>query len=221
MSLSPDLLPIPWLVAGFLGYGTLVAWALSGIDRWQLRRQTFRQHLLFASSVAVMVLWLVRADGGPGLGVHVLGMTGLTLLVGWRQAMVGSLFPVVAVALAGAEPWQTVGITGIVLAALPIGVTQFVWRASEQLLPRRVITYLLVCALCGSLLAGAVTRLVVLAMLLAVGAYASASIVGDYLKLVMLILVPEGIINVAAVSALALWRPQWLSTLRQQRYLSR
>jgi uncharacterized membrane protein len=221
MNLANDVLPLPWLLAAFLGYVALVAWALSGIDRWRLQRETQRQHLLFASSVAVMVLWLVRTDVMLGLSAHVLGMTALTLLVGWRQAVVGSLFPVVGSVLVGAEPWQTVGLAGLIVAALPIGVTHLLWRISDRLLPSNMAIYLGVCALLGSVLAAALARLAVLGLLLLAGAFTFAAVGKDYLTLLPLTLLPEGVINVIAVSMLAAWRPQWLMTLRQQRYLSR
>lgn len=221
MLLSEHLLPLPWLVAGFVGYIALLGWAAAGLDRRRLMRETQRQHLLFASCVAVMSMWLLRSAVEPGVGVHVLGMTALTLLVGWRQAMLGSLFPVVGTVAAGAEPWQTAGLAGLVLAALPIGVTHLIWLAAERALPRRVSVYLVVCALCGSAVAVMLARLLVLCLLLATGAYTLNMLGRDYLSLLALALVPEAIVNAVAVAALAAWRPQWLSTLPRQRYLSR
>lgn len=58
MNISQELLPIPWLLAGFIAYGALLGWAWSGIDRGRLRQEPQRQHLLFAGSIAVMALWL-------------------------------------------------------------------------------------------------------------------------------------------------------------------
>lgn len=215
MNLSAHVLPEIWLLTGIVAYGALVLWALAGIDRRRLQREPHRQHLLLASSVAVMVLWLVRSSVVmPEIGLHVLGMTALTLLVGWRQALVGSLFPVLGPVLVGTEPWQMVGLSGLALAALPIGVTNLVWRITERLLPHNLFVYLFVCALCGSALAAALARLAAMALLAIAGTYTIAAISQDHLVLLSLLLLPESLVNVAAVATLAAWRPQWLITLR-------
>src|SRR5690625_2444380 len=102
MNISADMFSAPWLATGMVAYGALLSWALAGIDHRRLQRQPHRQHLLLAGSVAVMSLWLARSAVMPGVGVHILGMTSLTLLLGWRQALVGSLFPLGGSVLVGA-----------------------------------------------------------------------------------------------------------------------
>ncbi len=215
MNPSAHVLPEIWLLTGIVAYGALVLWALAGIDRRRLQREPLRQHLLLGGSVAVMVLWLVRSSMVmPEIGLHVLGMTALTLLVGWRQALVGSLLPVLGPVLVGAEPWQMAGLSGLALAALPIGITHLVWRITQRLLPRNLFVYLFVCTLCGSALAAALARVAAVALLAIAGTYTLAAISHDQLVLLSLLLLPESLVNVAAIAALAAWRPQWLITLR-------
>jgi uncharacterized membrane protein len=216
-----ELLPIPWLLAGFIAYGVLVGWAWSGIDRWRLRRDSQKQHLLFASSIAVMVLWLAGGSVLPGPSAHLLGMTAFTLLVGWRQAMIGSLFPVVGVILAGIEPWPTLGLTGLLLAAVPIGVTHAVWRLTERWLPHSLLGYFAVCTVLGSVIAAGLGRLAVLGLLAATGIYSVAVIGQHHLSLLPLALLQECLVNITAVAAVVVVRPKWLTTLPQRRYFSR
>lgn len=221
MDLWQELLPVPWLLAGFIAYGVLVGWAWAGLDRWRLRRETQKQHLLFASSIAVMLLWLAGGSILPGPSTHLLGMTALTLLVGWRQAMVGSLFPVIGAVLAGVEPWQTAGLAGVLLAAVPIGITHLVWRLTERVLPHSLFGYLAICAVLGSILAAALGRLAVLGLIALSGVY-SLTVIGQYhLSLLPLALLQESLVNIVAVAAVATLRPKWLTTLPQRRYLSR
>lgn len=221
MNISQELLPIPWLLAGFIAYGALLGWAWSGIDRGRLRQEPQRQHLLFAGSIAVMALWLTDSGASPGLRLHLLGMTALTLLLGWRQALIGSLFPLVGAVLVGTEPWPTAGLAGLLLAAVPIGVTHLLWRLTERLLPHSLVGYLTVCALLGAAVAAALGRLAVSGLLATTGLYSVASIGQQYLALLPLALLQEGLVNIAAVAAVAAWRPKWLITLPQRRYFSR
>lgn len=195
MAAWQELLPIPWLLAGFVAYGALVGWAWSGLEHWRLRCDVQKLHVFFASAVAVMALWLAGGSVLPGPGAHLLGMTALTLLVGWRQAMVGSLFPVFGTAFAGVEPWQTAGLFGLLLAVVPIGVTHWVWRLTRRMLPHSVVGYLAICTVLGSIVAAAMGRLALL---------------------------QESLLNAGAVAAVAALRPKWLMTLpRQRRYYSR
>lgn len=148
-------------------------------------------------------------------------MTALTLLLGWRQALIGSLFPLVGAVLVGTEPWPTAGLAGLLLAAVPIGVTHLLWRLTERLLPHSLVGYLTVCALLGAAVAAALGRLAVSGLLATTGLYSVASIGQQYLALLPLALLQEGLVNIAAVAAVAAWRPKWLITLPQRRYFSR
>lgn len=219
--LSQQLLPIPWLLAGFIAYAVLVGWAWSGIDRRRLRQEAQKQHLLFAGSIVVMMLWLADDSALFAPGSHLLGMTALTLLVGWRQALVGSLFPVIGAVLVGTEPWSTAGLAGLLLAAMPIGVTYLLWRLTHRFLPYSLLGYLAICTLLGSAIAAALGRLAVVGLLASTGHY-SASIIGQqHLALLPQALLQECFINIIAVMVVATLRPKWLTTLPQRRYLSR
>lgn len=198
-----------------------MGWAWSGIDRWRLRRETQKQHVLFAGSIAVMLLWMADGSVLPGPSSHLLGMTALTLLVGWRQAMVGSLFPIAGAVVAGIEPWQTAGLAGVMLAAVPIAVTHWVWRLVERFLPYSLFGYLAISTILASIIAAALGRLAVLGLIVLTGVYSVAVIRHYHLPLLPLALLQEGLVNIGVVAAVAAWRPKWLSTLPRRRYLSR
>lgn len=221
MNLAPDLLPLPLFGAGYLLFAALLVWALTGINYRRWAREPLRQHLFFASSLAIMLLWFVRAGLAPGLGIHFLGMTALTLLLGWRLAMVGALFPLVGSAVVGLESWESLGLNGLLLVALPIGISQAIWRLADRRLPPNLFVYILGCGFFGSLLAAGVARLAVGGVLLAAGMYSWQTLVDDYLVVLPLALFPEGIINGMVVSVLSALRPEWMATLDTRRYLSR
>lgn len=221
MSLPQGLFPVSWLVAGSLVYAALVIWAGAGIDWRRLQRHTTRQHLLLAGSIAVMMLWSAGREIIPSIGGHFLGMTALTLLVGWRQAMVGSLLPVVGVVVVGIEPWPTAGLAGLMLAALPIGSTYLVWRVSARFLSRGLFTCLGLSTFFGSVLAIVLTRAGVSGLLAGTGIYALDVIGREYLSILPIALTQEALVNLLVITALALFRPHWLQTIQQRQYFSR
>ena len=221
MNLAPDLLPLPWFGASYVLFGALLLWALIGIDYRRWARESLRQHLFFGASLAVMLLWFVRAGFSPGLGIHFLGMTALTLLLGWRLAMAGSLFALIGSAAIGVESWQTLGMSGLLLVALPIGISHLIWKLADRRLPANLFVYILGCGFFGSLLAAALARVAVGAVMLAGGAYGWETIRSQYVAVLPLALFPEGIINGMVISVLAAFRPEWVATLDARRYLSR
>jgi uncharacterized membrane protein len=177
--------------------------------------------LLFGASLAVMLLWLIRAGVTPGLGVHMLGMTVLTLLLGWRLAIVGALAALVGSAVMGVESWDTLGLSGMLLVAVPVAVTYAIWRLLDRFLPSNLFIYILGCGFFGAGLAAAVARLAVAGVLLASGGAKAPVILSEYLPISLLILFPESFINGLIVAAFAAYRPEWLATLDAGRYLDR
>lgn len=221
MDIPQGLLPIPWLMAGAMVYAALVVWAGMGIEWRRLKQQTHRQHVLLAASMAVMVLWLAGNASTSTINGHLLGMTTLTLMVGWRPAMIGSLFPVIGAAVVGVEPWATAGLAGLMLAAVPIGITHMVWRISARTLPRSLSIYLGVCVFCGSALTVVLARGAIGGLVASTGIYALGTLGREFFSMLPMALIQEVGVNLAAIAALVFLRPNWLMSLQQRRYFSR
>lgn len=215
----PSTLPLIWFGVGYALFAALLIWALTGIDFRRWAREPLRHHLFFGASLTVMLLWFIRADVAPGLAIHLLCMTALTLLLGWRLALVGALFPLLGSAVSGAESWLTLGVNGLLLAAVPIGVSHLVWRLADRRLPANLFVYILGCGFFGALLAAATARLGGASIALLFGLQDWDAIRDQYLAVLPLTLFPEGIVNGMVISALAAFRPEWVTTLDARRYL--
>ncbi len=218
MNLTADQFPFVWLWPGFALYFLLLTWALGGLDLNELKRRRSRQHVFYAGSIAVMMLWLMRTGIQPGLGLHLLGISGLALIAGWRLAFLGALFPLVGVVVLGHEPWQAAGMVAMVMVALPIAVTYGVWRLTERFLPSNLFVYIFVCGFFGSAMAALLAHLAAAGLMLATGATESATITRDYLVYLPLMLFPEALINGGLISVLVAYRPEWLATFNTRRY---
>lgn len=221
MNLAHGLFPTSWLIAGYVLFGAALAWALWGLDYRGLVREPRRQHLLFGASLALMLLWLIRAGVTPGLGVHILGMTSLTLLLGWRLAVVGAGSALIGLAVMGTEAWGALGLVGVPLVVVPVTVTQLIWRLTDRFLPANLFIYILGCGFFGAGIATAAARFTIGGLLLAGGAAQWPSICSEYLPIALLTLFPESFINGMIIAAFAAYRPDWLATLDMRRYLDR
>jgi len=219
VNLSSDLLPKAWLLTAGLIYLALWLWAALGADWRGLQRSSYRQHLLFGGALAVLCLWYLRAGVSPGLGIHLLGMTALTLMLGWRLALVASVVPLIGMVVLGREPWSAAAVSALLLAAVPVGVTHLVWRVTERWMPSNLFAYLFVCAFFGGVLSAALARLLVVGLLVVSGSYDGEQLQREYLLLLPLTLLPEGMLNGMLVSVMAVYRPDWLATFDAKRYL--
>lgn len=221
MNIAPGLFPTAWLAFGYLFYGAALVWALLGVDYPGLIREPRRQHLIGGASIAVMLLWLLRAGVTPGLGVHILGITALTLLLGWRLAVIAAAVALAGTAFTGREGWSVLGLEGVLLVLVPVGVTHAIWRLLDRRLPANLFIYILGCGFFGAGIATALARLTAGLVLLLSGAVSWPMLSAEYLPMSLLTLFPESFINGMIVAAFAAYRPDWLATLDAQRYLDR
>src|SRR5690554_7016992 len=80
LSLTVFYVSLP-LMLGLLG------WALYGVNWQVLASNRTAQHVFYGSVLLCLPFWLLSAGILPGLHFHLLGMTALTLVMGWRLAL--------------------------------------------------------------------------------------------------------------------------------------
>lgn len=219
MDLAPQALHhyLPGLAAAL--YAVMLLWALRGVDYLALRAAVGRQHAIYGFSVLLMLLWSVRATPQTGLSLHLLGITALTLLAGWRLALLGGLFAVVGSMVLLRESGQSALLATFLLLALPVGVTHLVWCLSRRYLPRQPFVYILVCAFFGSMLASASAHLAVAAVtFVAAGGAGGNGVWSSYAASLPLLLFPEALLNGGVITFLVAYRPEWLATFEVKSY---
>lgn len=215
---TPEL-PLAWSIA----LGVVAAIALLVALRhlpWRiLLTSPTAQHLVGAATLVLIGFWLVRAGITPGLSAHFIGVTALTLMVGWPLAVVVALVASLTVGAMGVTPWSLVPLEFVAGGVLPIAVTHGVRIGLERALPPNLFVYLLGCGFAGGVVAGLVSRGANAAVLLLSGAW-GATRVGDELGVIVALLtLPEGVINGIIVSVLAVYRPDWVKEFDDRRYI--
>ncbi|MCF3099496.1 hypothetical protein EHZ86_20060, partial [Aeromonas australiensis] len=127
---------------------------------WQtLHGNPLYQHLLLGSAIALVPLWYLRAGLHEGLEVHFLGLTTLTLLLGWRLALLAPCLTLLVLGYFGVTNLADFGWQALVGIALPVATSWLLFLASWAWLPRHLFVYLFVAAFLG----GAITISVKLA----------------------------------------------------------
>jgi uncharacterized membrane protein len=205
----------------------LLLWLLllgSSMNRalWHnLRTTSLYQHLLLGSAIVLIPLWLLRAGLHDGLTIHFLGITSLTLLLGWRLALWAPCLTLLLLSYTGVEEWANVGWNALLGIALPVATSWLLFLASWAWLPRHLFIYLFIAAFLGGALAIS-TKVLATALLLGLsGDYPWQTIIDDYLSIWPLLLFPEALLNGMTMTLLAIYRPHWVNTFFDRTYLGR
>ena len=208
-----------WLqLVAAAGLVFVLAWVLRGMTWEELFVPGRVQHALIA--VALLAgIWSMRPETVDGLAMHFLGATVTTLIFGWRLAVL--MLAVVVVILGGLGLVEPLMIPFIILVSgvLPVLTTWGLLRLSEQRLPPHMFIYLYVVGFFG----GALSVLVVMvANSLLFGLFTPLAwdlVLSEYLRYTMLLVLPEGVLNGMIITGLVMFRPEWVATYSDARYV--
>ncbi|QLF92940.1 energy-coupling factor ABC transporter permease [Pseudomonas sp. ABC1] len=217
--IAADLLAQPSLVTGWCIYAVALAWAAREVSWVELFSDTRRQHLLFGTMLALFLLWLVRRDFESGLSFHFIGMTAVTLLLGWPLAILAGLIAQLGIVVTGHQQWAAIGINGTLLILIPVIVTELCARRVEKAQPRNLFVYIFFCGFFPAALTALLCILASLGILLLDGRYLMPPWLEDFAGYLWLIMFPEAFINGTAVTALVVFYPDCLETFNRTRYL--
>lgn len=177
------------------------------------------QHMLFGSAACVFFLWLFRTGIYDGLNVHFLWLTALSLLLGFRWAMLSGLIALTGITLIGKESWSMFGINGLFAVSAPIAMSYLIYNLAFHRLPKHFFVYVFVCAfLPGALMLA--TKMLLLGSFYYLDGQHSWTVVKDnYLVLIPLMLFPEGMLNGMTMTLLVIYKPQWVYTFYDKYYI--
>jgi len=220
MNIHPDFLSTFWLITGALVYGIILLLALRHAAWWRLRNPQDLNVLLIAI-VCVQFIWMMQAGFSESLTLHLLGATILTLMFGFAFAVMALSLVIIGTAVFQETgflslPWQ-----GLLLAVLPAAITHGLFRLADRRLPNNFFIYIFIVAFFGAALSmlsviAATTTLHYLS-----GQFTYAYLQYNYFQYSLLLMFPEAFISGMLMSIFVAFRPQWVSTFDDARYLRR
>ncbi len=219
MDLPQDLVATPWLWGANLLFYPLLAVALFRAPWWRLRDRE-GQHLFLGACVFTFFLWNVKAGVAPGLTFHLLGAGLLTLMFSWEFALI-----IMTAALAGttwlgpAGSWEAFAINGLIMTALPVLVIYRIFLHVDRYAPNFFV-YVLACSFLGAAASVCIAGMVGAVVLWSSGAYPLLYLSDNYLPFLPLLMVPEGAFNGMLTTMLIAYRPEWVRTFRDERYIN-
>ena len=185
----------------------------------KLSGQPERMHLVAGGAVCCLVLWLldIRFDGG--VGIHLLGITTLTLLAGWSFTVLAGIGIVVGFALARDLALPALPATYLLSIVIPATVTRSVLLLLLRPGLGNPFTYILGAGFLGGGLAALAIAVVGILLLSIAGIPGPVASALEYWPLIFLMMFSEGFINGMCAAALAVFYPQWLKTYDEQFFL--
>ncbi|MFM5833871.1 energy-coupling factor ABC transporter permease [Aeromonas caviae] len=208
-------------VAALLLWLVLLAFSLNASLLRTLGAHPLYQHLCLGGAIVLVPLWTLRAGLHEGLEIHFLGLTSLTLLLGWRLALLAPCLTLLLLAYFGVIPLADIGWQALIGVALPVATSWLLFLGSWAWLPRHLFVYLFVAAFLGGALSIS-AKVIASALLMGVsGTYSWHTISADYLSIWPLLLFPEALLNGMTMALLAVYRPHWVNTFFDREYLGR
>ncbi|MEQ1591840.1 MAG: energy-coupling factor ABC transporter permease [Thiobacillaceae bacterium] len=218
MSFTALALPESFQLAGWLGLVFLGwRWLMSG--DWRNLAEPSQLNLFLGATVVVLGLWQIRTGIRPGLTFHLYGLAALTLMFGFWRATFSGVLILMANALFGRENWAALGLDALLTAALPAAVSWGVFRLMERRLPNHFFIYVLGSGFFGAGLSAAAIGFVTTAMMALAGAYSFEYLLAYYLPYTLLISWGEAFTTGMAVTMMAVYRPLWLGTFDDSKYI--
>ncbi|MBL0509967.1 energy-coupling factor ABC transporter permease [Aeromonas caviae] len=208
-------------VAALLLWLVLLAFSLNASLLRTLGAHPLYQHLCLGGAIVLVPLWTLRAGLHEGLEIHFLGLTSLTLLLGWRLALLAPCLTLLILAYFGVIPLTDIGWQALIGVALPVATSWLLFLGSWAWLPRHLFVYLFVAAFLGGAMSIS-AKVIASALLMGVsGTYSWHTISADYLSIWPLLLFPEALLNGMTMTLLAVYRPHWVNTFFDREYLGR
>jgi uncharacterized membrane protein len=218
MDLGADLLRPAWYWAALPVVAALVLQAGRGVP-WRQVADSARLNVLLGTIVALLVLWSIRAGIRPGLSFHLLGATACTLMFGPRLALLAMTVVMAGAAAAGILHWWSLPLNIVLMGALPVAVSWGILSAVERWLPANLFVYLFGAAFFGAAAAMLSTGLAASALLGAAGVYRFDDLAAEYAPWFVLMAWAEAFTTGGALTLMVVYRPHWVATFDDARYL--
>jgi len=205
--------------AAWVALAACLAWA-GWTAPWSRLRDGELLHVFLGAIVGVAMLWSISSAVGQLPRMHLLGATLMVLMTGPRLALVGMTAAIVLSGALAPEGAAALPMRVLVGGALPVALSHAILRACERWLPPNFFVYVFGAAFFGGAAAMFVTGLAAAGLL---SAHAPAALPADVplVPVLMLLGFAEATLTGMLATLMAVYRPRWIGTFSDERYLRR
>lgn len=175
---------------------------------------------MFAACAAVFLLWQLKINLTHGLSIHLLGATALTLMFRWQVAVLSNALIVLGITLTSSADFQAFALNGLLTGVLPVAISYSIWRLNERYLPANYFVYIFIAAFLAAALSILAVGFASYQLLILLDNQLSIEMLDEYLLSFVPIMYPEAFLTGAVISIFVIYKPEWIATFDDSRYLS-
>jgi uncharacterized membrane protein len=218
LNFSAHLIGFDAALWGWLSLGVLLV--VGGLTApWRaLSASSVRQNVVLGCWLALILLGAFHGNALPGLPMHFLGLTAVTLIIGWQLALLGGALAVLVLAGLNHEGLAAVGFAVWGQVLVPIAITVGINRFGQRFLPLNFFIYLFVNVFLAAVLGFIFAALTTAGLVVMLGVYSWPVLVTSYLAFIPIQVIPEAMINGMVMLGLTLLKPEWVESFDAQRY---
>ena len=203
----------------------LVSLAVTGLALTQrpwraLLQDQGLQHRWLAASVAVILMWQLRAQSVDWLTLHLMLTALLTLIFKAPLALITNLLANLSLVVLGKVAWPLLGVNVLITGVIPIAIMVLVWRIVDRRLPDNLMLFIFLCGFFGAALSALGTGLAGLGLVM-LGAIDPEAVflAKEYALFLPLLMPSEAFLTGMLLSILAIYHPEWVATFSGHRYI--
>ncbi len=221
MLIDPALIPAPleWF---FLVLAAPLLLCAAWTAPWRaVLAAPVRQHLLMGAVFCTVSLWLLTVKAADGLWLHFLGSATVTLIVGWRFAMlVGAAalmvyLPLLDLPLTAFAPALVLGV------AVPGTAVRLLLSGLMKAPSRNLFVFMLGAGFGGGIVSIIATLSVTIPVFALIGQVDWIESSARNWPMVALIAFPEGFMNGMVITVFSVFHPQLVKALDEKRFIER
>lgn len=203
---------------GHFLYWPILLWALIRAP-WSIVLQKDSSNILFATCASVFLMWHLRIHIDTGVNLHLLGSTLLTLMFRWQVAIIANALIVVGATLTSGADFMALPVNALITGILPISISYLLWRINEWYLPANYFVYIFFASFLNAGLSILSTGYVSYRLLRFIDNDLAIEVLDQYVMVFIPMMYPEAFLTGAFISIFVVYKPQWISTFDDRRYL--
>ncbi len=186
---------------------------------WRKLRDGEQLNVFLGTVVALILLWQIDTQVQPGLSFHLLGVTAMTLMLGWSLSIIGVTLALCGVAFNAGAGWDGLALNAMLSGVVPATLTQVLLILIRWYLPKHFFVYVLVNGFLTAGVVGMVTGYLATWLLVLSGAYSFAHLSESVLPFFPLMFMPEAFLNGWIMAVLVVFKPRWVYSFSDEQYL--
>jgi uncharacterized membrane protein len=208
------------IVASAAG-GVGLAYAVHGAPWRAWLANGERQWVWFGAMALLLVVWSMKAGITPGLSVRFLLVTAVTLMHGWRLAVVAGALVLAVMSASGLAEWSNYGVNLLCMAVVPALFTAWLHEQVHARLPHNYFIYFFITTFVGAALAFNLAGVVRFMLIAASGTLDVAHVGPEYFAILPLMSFGEAVANGMLIGMAAIYTPNWLMSFDDRLYFGR